>query len=248
MRPGRDQVNTEIQTYPSEDPEKRLNLLVRFFTAPVQVRTYTNLFYLLLSFPLGIFYFVFLLTGLTLGFGLTIVWIGLPILAVVLAASWGMAALERRLAIHLLGAEVPPMAPQATGEPRSFWTTVQEFLSNPVTWKGMGYLFLKFPMGIFSFILTTVLLALPAGFILAPFLYGFDDIYINIPFWNVDTFGESLILAAMGLLGLLVSVNLLNGLALVWRELAEAMLGSRRFETPAAPPEPPSFPEPLPIA
>ena len=86
-------MNTEIQTQPMDESEKHLNLVMRFFTAPVEVRTYTNLFYLALAFPLGLFYFIFLLTGLALGFGLTIIWIGLPILAVVLAASWGMAAL-----------------------------------------------------------------------------------------------------------------------------------------------------------
>ena len=137
------------------------------------------------------------------------------------------------------------MAPEPSGRPRSLWKTVQEFLSNPVTWKGMGYLFLKFPLGIFSFILTTVLLALPVAFLLAPLAWGFDDVYYDIPFWNVDTFGETLILAAMGVVGLLVSIQLLNGLALVWRELAGVMLGSHRFEAPA---EPPSLRAPEPVA
>lgn len=245
-------MNTEIQTQTAADEsEKHLNLLVRFFTAPVEVRTYTNLFYLALAFPLGLFYFIFLLTGLALGFGLTIIWIGLPILAVVLAASWGMAALERRLAILLLGAEVPPMTAPATGQPQDFWKRVQEFLGNPVTWKGLGFLFLKFPLGIMSFVLTLTLLAVPAAFLFAPIAWGFDDVYYNIPFWNVDTFGETLILAAFGLVGLLVSLNILNGMGRVWRELAEVMLGSRRFEMPAEPTPPippPSYPEPLPIS
>ena len=224
------------------------NLLVRFLTAPVQVRTYTNLFYLALAFPLGLFYFIFLLTGLALGFGLTIVWIGLPILAVVLAASWGLAALERRLAMLLLGAEVPPMTPQTSHPTTGFWNIVQEFLGNPVTWKGLGFLFLKFPLGIFSFVLTLTLLVIPLAFLMAPVAWGFDDVYYNIPFWNVDTFGETLILAALGFMGLIVSLNILNGLGMVWRELAEAMLGSRRFEVPSEPTAPPSLPEPLPIS
>lgn len=243
-------MNTETLTQPTDESEKHLNLLVRFFTAPVEVRTYTNLFYLALAFPLGLFYFVFLLTGLAVGFGLTIVWIGLPILAVVLAASWGMAALERRLAILLLGADVPPMMPASTGQPKGFWNTVQEFLANPVTWKGLGFLFLKFPLGILSFVLTLILLVIPTAFLFAPVAWGFDDVYYDIPFWNVDTFGETLILAAIGFMGLLVSLNVLNGLGMVWRELAEAMLGSRRFEVPSEPmpPTPPSLPEPLPIS
>lgn len=221
-------MSDESQTYPTE-PEER-DILVRFFMAPVEVRSYSNLFYLLLSFPLGIFYFVFLLTGLSVGLGLTIIWIGLPILAVVFAASWGMAALERRLAIVMLGAEVPPMTAPRTGAQRDLWTTVKEFLGNPVTWKGMGYLFLKFPLGIVSFVATVTLLSISIGFILAPLAYWFGDIYI--PFWEIDTPGETLILSAMGVLFLLISMHVLNGLALVWREFAEVMLGSRQFEAP----------------
>ncbi|MFP5284869.1 MAG: sensor domain-containing protein [Thermoanaerobaculia bacterium] len=241
-------MNTEIQTQPNE-PEKHLSLPVRFFLAPVEVRTYTNLFYLALAFPLGLFYFVFLLTGLALGFGLTLIWVGLPILAVVLAASWGLAALERRFAILLLGADVPPMTAPAADQPRDFWKRVQEFLGNPVTWKGLGFLFLKFPLGILSFVLTLTLLVIPFAFLLAPVAWRFDDVYYQIPFWNVDTFGETLILAALGLMGMLVSLNVLNGLGRVWRELAEVMLGSRRFEAPAAPTlPPPPLAEPLPLS
>jgi len=241
-------MNTEIQTQSTDESEKHLNLLVRFLMAPVEVRTYTNLFYLALAFPLGLFYFIFLLTGLALGFGLTIIWIGLPILAIVFAACWGMAALERRLAMLLLGAEVPPMAPRATGQPRDVWTAVKEFLANPVTWKGLSFLFMKFPLGILSFVLTLTSLVIPTAFLFAPVAWGFDDVYYDIPFWNIDTFGETLILSALGFVGLLVSLNVLNLLGRVWRELAEVMLGSRRFEEPAESAAPPNLPEPLPIS
>ncbi|MFL6290778.1 MAG: sensor domain-containing protein [Thermoanaerobaculia bacterium] len=244
-------MNTEIQTQPADESEKHLNLAMRFFTVPIEVRTYTNLFYLALAFPLGLFYFIFLLTGLALGFGLTIIWVGLPILAMVLAASWGMAALERRLAIILLGADVPPMTPPATGQPKDFWKRVQEFLGNPVTWKGLSFLFVKLPLGMLSFVLTLALLVTPAAFLLAPIAWGFDGVYYDIPFWDIDTFGETLILAAIGFMGLLVSLNVLNLLGRVWRELAEVMLGSRSFEVPTSampPTPPPSFPEPLPIS
>lgn len=238
-------MDNEIRTYPSEPAEERLNLLVRFFTAPIEVRTYTNLLYLALSFPLGLFYFVFLIVGLATGFGLTIIWIGLPILAVVFAASFGMAALERRLAIHLLGARVPPMAPPRTGAPEGLWKMVQEFLANPVTWKGMGFLFLKFPFGIFTFTLTVALTSLSLGLLLAPVIYPWTDMFVW--FWVVDTLGEALLVSAFGVVTLLVSLNLFNVLAIAWREVAQAMLGSHRFEVPAAPPmdqgmEPPALP------
>ena len=40
------------------------------FNVARRPQTYVNAFYLLLSFPLGIAYFVFLVTGLSVGFGL----------------------------------------------------------------------------------------------------------------------------------------------------------------------------------
>ncbi|HSS78752.1 MAG TPA: sensor domain-containing protein, partial [Thermoanaerobaculia bacterium] len=125
--------------------------LAYFFMAPFRWRTYANLLYLLLAFPLGLIYFVFLTVGLTLGYGLTVIWVGIPILALVFAGSWGMSALERRLAIGLLGAEVPPMAPPPTASANGFWQRVKAFLANPVTWKGMAFLLLKLPLGIVSF-------------------------------------------------------------------------------------------------
>lgn len=240
-------MSDDIRTYPTEPSEARLNGLVRFFTAPVEVRSYTNLFYLLLSFPLGIFYFVFLVTGLALGFSLTLIWIGLPILALVFATSFGMAALERRLAIHLLGAKVPPMSPPTDPEPRSIWQTIQQFLANPVTWKGMGYLFLKFPLGIFSFVVTVFLLSLSIGLIFAPVAYAWGELRIDL--WVVDSYFESFLVSAVGVLLLFASVHVLNGVALIWREFAEVMLGSRKFEVPAVlPPAPQDPPMALPIS
>ena len=235
-------MDNENRTYPNEPAEERLNLAVRFFTAPIEVRTYTNLLYLALSFPLGLLYFIFLTVGLTTGFALTIIWIGLPILALAFATSFGMAALERRLAILLLGAKVPPMSPQHAGAPQNLWKTVQEFLANPVTWKGMGFLFLKLPLGIFTFTLTVALSALSLGFLAAPVIYPWSDMFVG--FWVVDTLGEALLVSAVGVLLLLVSLNVFNVLAVAWRELAEAMLGSHRFDR--APTAPPASGDPLP--
>lgn len=225
-----------------KDSQALSRAVAGFFLAPVRVRTYTNLMYLALAFPLGIGYFTFLVTGLLLGFGLTIVWIGLPILALVFAGSWGLAALERQLAIHLLGAQVPPMSRPvaAVGEPVGFWRTIGEFLGNPVTWKGMAFLLLKFPLGIVSFIMTVTLLSLSGGLAAAPFLYPWEEITIDLYFWAPDSFAEYLLVGAAGVVLLVVSLNLLNGLAFLWKQVAVMLLGSERF---AAPAEPPAIPE-----
>lgn len=208
--------------------------LGRFFSAPVRLATYANLFYLMLAFPLGLVYFIFLTTGLALGVGLTLIWVGLAVLALVFATSWGITAFERQLAIHLLGADVPPMAGQPAGERQSVWESIKAFLANPVTWKGMAYQLLKLPLGIASFTVVVTLLATTGGFLLAPFIVEWGGV-IDVGLWYVDTLGEALLCSAFGVVLLFVSLNLLNGFAFLWRQLATVMLGSERFATPAPP-------------
>jgi len=208
--------------------------LARFFTAPFQARSYTNLLYLATAFPLGLAYFIFLVVGLALGVGLSIVWVGIPILALVLGGSWGLAALERQMAIHLLGARVPPMTP-ATPAAKGFWKQVGAFLTNPVTWKGMGYLIVKFPLGVATFTVVVFLLALSGGLLTAPFFYQYGTWGIQMGTWQVDTLGEALLCSGLGVIVALISLNVLNGLAWFWRQIASSMLGSERFTRPADP-------------
>jgi len=208
-----------------------------FLGAPFRLRTYTNLLYLLLAFPLGLAYFIFLAVGLTTGFGLTIVWIGLPILALVFAGSWAFAAFERQSAILLLGAEVPPMLPPPSPAARTAWQRAGDFFSNPVTWKGMGFLLLKFPLGLVSFVSVVTLLPISGALLLAPLLWemGVLDIGdIDGVVFQVDSIGGAWACAVLGLVMLFLSLNLLNALAWIWRGTATVLLGSDRFEAPPA--------------
>jgi hypothetical protein len=220
----------------TETPKPPAGALARFLRAPIEARSYGNLLFLALAFPTGLAYFVFLSVGLSLGLGLTIVWVGLPILALVVGLSFALAALERQLAIHLLGARVPPMAPTPPPDPAvraGAWQRFREFLANPVTWKGMGYLAVKFPLGLLSFVVLVTLVALAGAFLAAPFLYTWEPIYLfDRP---VDNLGAALACALVGAVLALVSLNLFNLLAAGWRELARALLGSPRFAAANAP-------------
>jgi len=221
--------------------------LIHFFTAPFRLRTYTNLLYLALAFPLGLAYFIFLTVGLSLGLGLTIVWIGVPILALVFAGSWGLAAMERQLAIHALGADVPPMTPPPTSGAQTFWQRAGAFFSNPVTWKGMAFLLVKLPLGVVSFGAIVTLLTTSAALILVPAVWQWDDLAIfNFDglAWTVDSWAGAWVCATVGLFLMFLSLNLLNGLALVWRWTATALLGSERFAAAA----PPAIPDGIALA
>ena len=133
-----------------------------FFGVVAEPQSYINILYLLLGLPLGIAYFVFLVTGISVGAGLIIIWVGVPILALVLAGSWAICEFERILAVTLLKEEIPRTTrgrstvtdAQALSSVERFfvgaWRRLKSHLSERLTWTGMLYLLLKFPVGVAS--------------------------------------------------------------------------------------------------
>jgi hypothetical protein len=194
------------------------------FRVVIEPQSYLNLLYLLLSFPLGIFYFVSLVTGFALGVGLIITWVGIPILVGVIALSCAFAAFERSVAQAMLHAEIGPM--QVGETPPGFWARLRALLTNPVTWKGIAYLMCKFPLGIVSFVVVVTLGALSLALFFAPAYYDLPGVNIGWPGGlQVDTLWEALVATAVGAVLGLISLHVFNGLAVLWKWLARALLG-----------------------
>ena len=154
----------------------------------------------------------------------------------VIAASWAMAAFERKLAIEILGEEIGPMSSETPVPTDSSWggrwRKFRSHLSNPVTWTSMFYLLVKFPVGTFTFSATVALLASSIGLILAPMFYQIAD---RVEFtwwdgalfglWTIDSMGEAWLVTIAGVALLFVSLHLINGMAKLSGQLAQAMLG-----------------------
>ncbi len=202
-----------------------------FFGAVTRTESYVRLVYLLISFPLGLFYFCLFLTWFFLGLGLSFIVIGIPILGLMFLAARALAGFERQLANWLLDADIDPARPleDAWAHP---WRSLKTCLVDAFTWKGLVFLFLKFPLGLASFVVTVVLIAVSAGLILTPLLYSnrpmtIFDSRINSPE------GAILSLVAGLVLGVL-SLYVTNGLAALWRSFCGAML-SAPHAAPTAP-------------
>lgn len=213
-------------------------LMKKYFEVLIRPQSYSNLLYLLLSFPLGIFYFVFLVTGLSLGFPLIILIVGIFILAAVFAATWGMAAFERGLAISLLHVKIPPMA-KAGAPDAGFWQRVKDYLTNPVTWKGLLYLFCRFPLGIINFTLVVTVLAVVLAMIAAPLAYPWAT--YDLGFTVVNSLSDAFLVMIIGLLLAPAGLHLLNFLARLQGEFARVMLGQAGYEE--VPPSAPTIPD-----
>ena len=209
---------------------------VPFFGVIADPQSYLNIFYLLLGLPLGIFYFVFFVTGISLGFGLLVVWVGVPILVLVLFGSWAMCQFERLLTIKLLKEAIPPMArkrqteavrPGLSTEERLFigvWRRLKHHLSDRLTWTGIFYLLLKFPAGIATFVMAVVLISVSGALLGAPAYYWVDE-GIEFGIWQVDVLWEALILTLAGIPAVFIALHLMNGTAFLSGKLARLMLG-----------------------
>lgn len=202
-----------------------------FLGAIGRAQSYLNIAYLLLSFPLGIFYFAFLVTGISLGLALLIVWVGLPILVLVLAGARALARGERQLARWLLDAPIGSAEPRSAGI-RHPWNAFKALFADGQTWSGLLFLVLKLPLGVISFIATVALLAVSVALILVPL--AFLHVPVNVAGWPVTSTDAALLCLAAGMLLGAVSVYTLNGIAALWRGLASALLAPRR-DVPAPP-------------
>ncbi len=194
-----------------------------FFGVITRPNTWKSVGYLLLAFPLGIFYFVFLITGFSLGFGLLITLMGIPILVGMMAASYGLGEFERLTTNQMLETSIPHTGRISRAE--GFWQKLKELVVSSETWKRVFYLLLKFPFGIVGFVFVVVALSMFAQ-IFAPLVYEQDWYNPNIgTVWEVDRVWEAIVVAIIGVGLGFVFLHLINGTARIWALIAHALLG-----------------------
>ncbi len=196
-----------------------------FFGVLRRRQTYLNLSYVLAAFPLGLVYFVYLVTLLSTGLGLIFVLAGIPILAFGLVSWWWLAAFERELAIHWLGVEVGPMA-RPLAPDLSLWQRLLAHLRRRVTWTSLLYLLGKLPLGLFTWLAEFLLLAVSFALIASPL-----PLIVN---WAVDgtlspdraaLLPLSPLLMLLGVVLGVLALHLGNGLAWLSGRFAALCLG-----------------------
>ena len=171
----------------------------------------------LLGLPLGMAYFTWFVTSISLGLGLAITLIGIPILTLALASVRPLLAVERGLANALLDAEIAPLglAPRAEGwlgRLKAYWT-------DATTWRGIAYLVARFPVGLATFIVTVVTFSVALYLIAAPVVAPIDA--LELGFWEPDTVLEGLAFVPFGVVALFTAGWISEGLAAMSRGLIQ---------------------------
>lgn len=206
---------------------RQQSLLSQTLGSVIRPQTYRNLLYLLLALPLGILYFVLLTTGLTLGIGLVVTLLGIPLLIAVVVGSRRLAAFERAVANKLLGLAIQAPDDVETGVDEGIWSRARARLLARSTWMGFCYLFVKLPVGIASFTLVVTALTVSIGLLTAPLTYSLVEDGIQLGVWTIDTLPEAIVAVPVGIIALGITTYILNQAARLSGRIAIAFLGAR---------------------
>lgn len=132
--------------------------LRRFFGIYGDVHAWTALFYMGLSLLTGIFYFVFVVTGLALSLGLSILIIGLPFFVAFIGMARVLSLAEGRLVEAVTGERMPRRARPTV--PGGLLARIGSMLRDLRTWTTLAYQFLMLPIGTLYFSVAITLSAI----------------------------------------------------------------------------------------
>lgn len=212
-------------TYPEPLPTR----IARYYEPVFDQRTWKRALYLLLTFPAGIFWFVVSVTLISTGFGMLVIWVGVPILISLLYLWRGGAMLHRSFARVFADTEIP--TPYRRSDEDSFLRRALSMTKDPATWRDGGFLFLLFPLGIAWFTMLVTIWSVAAGFVAAPILvWATEGAVFDFGIVRVDTIAESLLLMVAGFFLVPVAARITLGAGQLHANLAAALLGPSRAQ------------------
>ncbi|MFZ6696004.1 sensor domain-containing protein [Stenotrophomonas acidaminiphila] len=139
----------------------------RFFGVVMDPHTYGALFYMLLSLVTGVFFFTWVVTGLSLSVSLMILIIGIPVLLLFLGSVRVLSLVEGRIIEALLGVRMP-RRPMYTDRSQGWLARIGAMFTDVRTWLTMLYFVLMLPLGVVYFSIATTLLSTSLALVFVP--------------------------------------------------------------------------------
>ncbi|MGC1123240.1 MAG: sensor domain-containing protein [Candidatus Methanofastidiosia archaeon] len=167
---------------------KKRSLLYQIFGVYVERQTYLNLIYLLLQFPLGFIYFLYIVPAVLVILVLFITLVGIPLGILFLVSIFGLSWFHARVSEAFLGIRMPQKRRKLitggtqqkmrntlkdvtdfgnfTSSPT--WQKIENILKDVRLYTSTAYLFLTFPLGIIYFVVFVALFSSTVSLIAPP--------------------------------------------------------------------------------
>jgi signal transduction histidine kinase len=178
-------------------------------------------FFLATSFAFGLITFIMLVVLFAVGVATSIIIVGIPILVATFALVMYLAQLERSRIRVFMGVNIPSPyrdLPLNVSVFKRAWRIGR----SAAIWRDTVFLFLLFPIGVISLFLVS----LPLSFLIAPLVALFGGNTTVLIFWDINSFGESIVALMFGAILLVPMAMLINLAALLHVEVAQRFLGT----------------------
>ncbi|MFE3518817.1 sensor histidine kinase [Streptomyces sp. NPDC059166] len=219
-------------------PER--HVLPTALRAPFEARAWRELGYVLLGLPISVVLFAVAVTMVSLGLGLLITFLGIPVLAAALAVCRGFGVVERARSRGLLKLEISDPAP-ARGRTGGLMSWVGAVLRSGVSWRHLLYAMLHMPWATFSFTVAVTFWAYgwaaftyPLWQWVFPAYAGIDGIQLYGDATHqvyIDSAPEIALTSALGFALVLLTPWIVRGLVSVDRLMVLGLLGPSRLAT-----------------
>lgn len=216
-------VQTALRAPP---PRPRKSLAGRFFGVAADPRAYAALFYMVLSLATGLFYFVWVVAGISLSAGFAALIIGIPFLILFLGSIRMLSLLEGRIVEVMLG-ERMPRRPLYGNRGRPLLERIKDMFLDPRTWSTVLYFLAMLPLGILYFTLAVSLAAVSLSLILAP-LALLPGVHLSLWIFGIDVPAQAPwmlpLLTVAGVALLFATLHLARGVGRLHGRLAKQLL------------------------
>ncbi|GAB3375113.1 sensor domain-containing protein [Lysobacter rhizosphaerae] len=221
-------VQSALRTPTTRPPVANRSWISRFFGVIAEPRTYAALFYMLLALATGIFYFTWVVTGISLSGGLAVLIIGIPFVILYFGSIRVLSLVEGRIVEVMLG-ERMPRRPLYSTRGRPWLERIKDLFTDPRTWATQLYFLLMLPLGIAYFTVAVTGLATSLGLIAAPVaaLFGgfngglwMDDVNVI----GVDGWWALPLCFIVGVVLLFATLHLARAIGHLHGQLAKHML------------------------
>ena len=200
-------------------------------TEPFRLRTWRETAWALLAFPIGLAWFIVLVTLLASGAMLAVTIVGLPIIAFDARAravgrrAWSGGSRGVWLRAHV---DEPPAQPV---EDMAAWRRVVHLFVNGRRWRSVVYLLLLFPLGLIQFVVALTVWTVALGLLSTPlWWWAVEDADFLWDGNRLDTPWEWLLVGIVGVAAALAAPWLVRVGVLAHLALMRALVGPTRRE------------------